>query len=190
MVKNKRIVVIMTVFSVLFNSNLIFAAPADVSQGDFTISGSVPEIFSLQVRGVPGDLDLSPNVVVNDRLLALIHLKYNLPLASLVIKSDSATGLPTLNGAGVTAAPFATAMSLSVTGCTTVDAAAGAAITPANLGAGTWDIKTTVAGFFGAGFTAGLEEECSVTASWVGTATAIPLAGKYSMTVTVVMTST
>lgn len=187
---SNRIAALSLIIVLIFAPAKVGAAPSDVTQGDLTISGSVPEIFNLQIRGVPGDLDLSPNVVVNNRPLGLIHLKYNIPLASFIIKSDSATGLPTLNGAGVTTAPFSTNMTITVLGCSSVDAVNGTNITPANLGSGAFDIKTTAAGFFGAGFTQGIEEECQITASWVGTNTAIPLAGRYSMVLSVIITST
>ncbi len=165
---------------------VVFAAPTDVSSGTLELSGSVPEIFSLQVRGVPGDLDFSPNVVVNDRLLGIIHLKYNIPMASIILSSSAgATGLPTLNGAGVSAVPLATPMAYTVT-CSSVGAA-GAGLTAANLGLGATDIKSAASALAG-GF--GIEEDCPLTASWVGTATALPLAGSYSMTITITITST
>jgi hypothetical protein len=189
--KLNKVIVTTAIMATAIMPTQVFAAPGDVSAGSVQVSGSVPEIFSIQARGVPGDLDLSPNVQVNNRLLGIFHLKYNLPLASFSIKSDTASGLP--EDSGAVAAPFATAMSYAFdTACTTVDSAfmtSGAGVTAVQMGAG-HDIKTTTANFWTTGFTAGLEQDCALSATWVGTATAIPLAGKYMMTITVTMTST
>jgi hypothetical protein len=185
MFKFNRILVTTAVLAATLNPSMLLAAPADVSSGTLELSGSIPEIFSLQVRGVPGDLDFSPNVVVNDRLLGIFHLKYNIPVASIILSSDSATGLPTLNGAGATAVPLGTDMTYTVT-CGSVGAS-GTGLTAVNLGAGATNINAAAANVE---TTNGFEEDCPLTASWVGTAGVLPVAGSYSMTITITMTST
>jgi hypothetical protein len=185
MFKINRTLAIPTALLSILGPRALHAAPADVSAGTIQLSGSVPEIFSLQVRGVPGDLDFSPNVVVNDRLLGIFHLKYNIPIASIILSSDSAFGLPTLNGAGATAVPLATPMSYTIT-CGSVGAS-GTGLTAVNLGAGATNVNAAAANVV---TTNGFEEDCPLSASWVGTAAQLPVAGTYSMTITVTMTST
>lgn len=183
MFKFNRILVTTAALAAALNPALL---QADVSSGSLQLSGSVPEIFSLQVRGVPGDLDLSPNVQVTDRLLGIFHLKYNIPVASIILSSSAgATGLPTLNGAGATAAPFAVPMAYTVT-CGSVGVS-GTGLTAANLGLGATNINAAAANVV---TTNGFEEDCPLTASWTGTAGVLPVAGSYSMTITITMTST
>ena len=63
----------------IFAPRLAFAA--DTSIATLNVSGNVPVIFSVTARGYPGDLDLSGNVAVTDRLLGMFHL--NITLTSL-----------------------------------------------------------------------------------------------------------
>lgn len=168
------------VVAVIFQMMGPFAFAADTAQGTMQISGNVPVVFSLTTRGIPGDLDLTPGVIVNDRLLGIFHLKYNVDMASLNIKSSTALGQP-MNGA--TNYAFGTAMTYKVpAACTSVDATYNAAFSLTNVNL---DIKSATA----SGLTTGLEEDCSLTASWGGDTSALPLAGKYSMTITFTMVS-
>ena len=80
-------------------------AHGDVAIGTLNISGNVPVIFSLSVRGLPGDLDLTPGVTVTDRLLGIVHFKYNVDIASLALTSNTASGVP--ENSSNTAYPFA-----------------------------------------------------------------------------------
>ena len=54
--------------------NQVNAGPGDTSIALLNLSGSVPEVFSVTARGLPGDLDLTPNVVVVNRLIGILHL--------------------------------------------------------------------------------------------------------------------
>ena len=153
---------------------------ADSSVGTLNISGNVPIVFSLTTRGVPGDLDLSPSVTVNDRLLGIIHFKYNVDIASIDMSSDTVSGSPETGG---TAYSFGTAFKFKITACTTIDATYEALFAISNVAVQVEDPAAT------SGLTDGVEEDCDLTASWGGTTASLPLAGKYSMVVTFTMTS-
>jgi hypothetical protein len=154
---------------------------ADTAIASFNVSGTVPVFFSISTRGVPGDLDLSPNVTVNNRLIGLMHLKYNVNIASLTIASSTASGAPegpagsySFQGGGFFVSVDA--------GCTSVAPAYNA---PFVLSAAGTDIKSVAS----TALVAGVEEDCQIRGSWRGTATALPLGGVYSMSVTVTMVS-
>src|SRR3989344_8552156 len=72
----------------------VIALAADTAIAYFNLSGTVPTVFSVTTRGLPGDLDLTPNVSVDGRRIGLMHLKFNMNVASLVISSDTASGGP------------------------------------------------------------------------------------------------
>lgn len=157
------------------------AMAADTVIGNFSVVGSVPTIFNLTVRGLPGDIDLTPNVVVNDRLMAVVHFKYNVDVATLTMSTTNASGLP--EDSTSTAYAFGTDMTFDVpASCATVDDTTGAGIDLTATGS----VEISTAGGLGTG---GIEEDCDITASWVGTTEALPLAGVYSMTVVLTMVS-
>jgi hypothetical protein len=161
---------------------MALAAVSDVAVGNLNISGNVPVIFSLTTRGIPGDLDLTPGSSVHSRLLGILHFKYNVDIATLVIKSSTASGGPELGGAGAHSV-FGTAFQVLVgAGCATVKNTYNALFTLNNV-AGT-DIKD------GTALTTGIEEDCDLSATWGGPAAGtLPLAGEYSMNITLTMTS-
>ncbi len=154
---------------------------ADTSIATMNLSGDVPTVFSVTARGYPGDLDLSPNVVVNDRLLGTFHLKYNVNIASLTLKTDTASGVPEKTGA--VAYSFGTTFKVKFSACSSVIAANQALFSPTQAGI---DVKSATAAAL---TTSGVEEDCDLSASWGGTAVTLPLAGKYSMTFTLTMIS-
>ena len=164
------------------------ALAADTSIASVQLSGNVPTVFSVTARGLPGDLDLTPGVVVNDRLLGIFHFKFNVDIASLLLTSTSATGTP-MNGA--TAYPAGTAFTYKfAAGCAAVKDAVGevafsiAANTSADFVEDAANQPSTL------GY--GIEEDCQLTASWGGQAIVagqIPLAGVYSQTLTLTMIS-
>lgn len=163
------------------------AYAADTSIAGLSLSGNVPTIFSVVARGIPGDLDLTPGVIVNDRLLGIFHFKYNNDIASILLTSDSATGTP-MNGA--TAYPAGTAFTYKFSaGCTPIVAAGEAAFSIAlGTSADFVDVAASQPILQGHGF----EEDCDLTASWGGqtiVAGQIPVAGKYAMTLTLTMVS-
>lgn len=158
------------------------ALAADTAIATMDLSGNVPVIFNVTARGYPGDLDLSPNVVVNGRLLGIFHMKYNVSLATLTLKASTATGKPE-TGAAV-AYSFGVAWTVSLI-CSSVDPAKGTTITPLIAGV---EMAST-GGKALAAVTGGIEEDCPLTASWGGTAVTLPLSGKYSMTYTLTMVS-
>jgi hypothetical protein len=168
------------------------AMAADTSIATLNVSGNVPTIFSVTARGYPGDLDLSGNVSVANRLLGVFHFKYNVDIASLTLQSAQAEGVPSSAvGAGTNYA-FGANFTLMFGACTTIEATYKAAFDPRpvlsgglGLAAGI-DIKdpaTTAA------LTAGREEDCNLSASWGGNASNIPLAGKYTLDLTLTMVS-
>jgi len=168
-------------------SSAAFADTADSSEANIQISGNVPVIFSLTVRGLPGDLDLTPGVIVNDRTLGIFHFKYNIDIASLLLTSDSATGAP-MNGATAYNASVPFTFKFGV--CATVADAVGEV--DMTLAAGTSADMKEAAGAQPSGLGYGIEEDCELTASWGGEAVTpgqIPLSGKYSETLTLTMVS-
>ncbi|HAR41314.1 MAG TPA: hypothetical protein DCS07_01575 [Bdellovibrionales bacterium] len=173
----------------------LVSARADTVTGYINLTGTVPAYFELWVRGVPGDLDLSPRAIVNDRTLGLLHLKYNIDMASLTLQSTEANGKP-MNGAE----DWGGAISYKVWGgaaCKTVGGSAGAVASvtiPSGNAAGTtmgggMDVHHAHVEDLAANFSSGLEEDCPVTASWTGVAKDLPLAGTYSMKITATMVS-
>ena len=163
-----------------FGQNAL-AGTGDTAIASINISGSVPEVFSVSARGLPGDLDLTPGVVVLNRLIGILHFKFNEDAASITIASSTASGGPE-NGAGAYA--FGTAFTVSVAGaCTSLDTVALAAPGVALTIAGT-DYKSLAANPL---VGSGIEEDCQLAASWGGTVAALPLAGVFSMSVTVTM---
>ncbi|MGZ3742802.1 MAG: hypothetical protein ACXVB1_01870 [Pseudobdellovibrionaceae bacterium] len=165
---------------------------ADTSIANLNISGNVPVVFSVTARGYPGDLDLSGQVDVVDRLVGIFHFKYNVDLASLTLKSAETDGVPSSGaGAGTGYAFGAGGFKLKFGACNTVNATYKASFTP-GTGAGQVDIGTGVDVKDAAtttGMTAGREEDCSLSATWKGNASSIPLAGKYSLSLTMTMIS-
>lgn len=155
---------------------------ADTSIAIFRISGSVPTFFSVTARGMPGDLDLTPNVQVRDRLIGLMHFKYNANIATLTIASNTTSGFPEDSGGGAYsfgAGSFKVAVGA---GCQSVDTTYNTPFALTNAGT---DIKSV----FSTALTQGLEEDCELRASWDGTTAAFPLAGIYSLSITVTMVS-
>lgn len=173
-----KIVVTLSIVSHLLSP---MAMAADTSIATLNVSGNVPVVFSVTARGIPGDLDLTPDVSVSNRLLGILHFKYNADVASMEIASSTASGEPENGG---TAYDFAGAgFQVSVgAGCTSVDATYNTPFTLTNAGT---DIKSATA----AALTNGIEEDCDLLASWTGSSATLPLAGKYSMTITVTMVS-
>lgn len=165
--------------SLLASTFMPNAFAAGGAEGSVQLSGNVPEIFTLQSRGVPGDVDLSPGVVVTDRLLGIFHLKYNLPVGEFKIQTDTTSGLPE-DSAG-TPIDLATPMSYKMA-CTS---AVETDTTATEAGAGK-DIKSAAAALSGG---VGIEEDCLLSASWVGTSSAIPLSGYYTMKISATLTA-
>jgi hypothetical protein len=154
---------------------------ADTTSASFNLSGTVPVVFSATTRGVPGDLDLSPNVIVNNRRIGLVHFKYNVNVASMTISSnttsggpESSTGTYSFQGGG---------FKVSVAnGCVSVDPTFNTPFALTNTGT---DVKSATAN----SLTTGIEEDCEILASWRGTNQSLPLAGVYSLTVNITMVS-
>lgn len=157
-----------------------FIQAADTTIASFNISGTVPSYFSLTTRGIAGDLDLSPKVIVNNRRIGLMHFKYNANIASLTIASSTASGGP--EGPSGTY-NFQGGFKVSVAaGCVSVDPAYN---TPFLLTAAGTDIKSAAS----TALTEGVEEDCDLLASWKGTNVNLPLAGAYSLNVLATMVS-
>lgn len=166
---------------------MVFCQPtttaADTAIAIFDISGTVPAIFSLTTRGLPGDLDLSPNVTVTNRRIGLIHLKYNINVASLIISSSTASGGPeSTSGAAYSFQGAGFQVSVSA-GCASASPTYATPFTLTNAGT---DIKSPLAAAL---VNSGIDEDCEVLASWQGTASKLPLAGVYKLGITVTMTS-
>lgn len=156
----------------------------DTSVATLELSGNVPVVFSVTARGLPGDLDLTPGVIVNDRLIGLLHFKYNQDIDTLHFESSTASGMPE-NGTG--AYDFGTNFTVSTTaGCfSVINTMTNVTLTD---GGGT-DYVSAEARDLANNGNSGIVEDCQLTASWGGTAATLPLAGVYSMTITVTMVS-
>jgi hypothetical protein len=169
-------------------SQLSVAQAADTAIAGVHMSGNVPTIFSLTARGLPGDLDLTPGVIVNDRLIGIFHFKYNMDIATLFLTSTSATGTP-MNGA--TAYPAGTAFTYKfAAGCASVEDVVGEA--DFSIAASTSPALVNAAPAQPSTLGYGIEEDCQLTASWGGQAIVagqIPLAGVYTQTLTLTMVS-
>lgn len=161
----------------------LFSAHAFAATGTIQLSGNVAEVFQLQVRGVPGDLDLSPKSVITDRLLGLLHLKYNKPMTDFSLSADTASGLP--EDANGTAIDQAVPMTFTVQNCASAD---GTAVINATDWGGSTPFTVIAADAALAGASTGIEEDCELRASWTGTDAALPLAGVYKMTITATIT--
>lgn len=161
---------------------------ADTSIGTLNLSGNVPTIFSVTAYGYPGDLDLNGNTsVASDRLVGFFHFRYNADIASLTLQAAQATGLPST--AGGVAYNFGTSFMLKFGTCNTIHATYKVAFSPGagatSLAGAGKDIKSAAT----SGLTAGVEETCELMATWGGTAHKIPLAGKYTLDLTLTMVS-
>jgi hypothetical protein len=154
---------------------------ADTSIAEVEITSNVPVVFSVTARGQPGDLDLSPNVIVNNRLIGLLHFKYNVNVASLTISSSTASGGPVATSGAVY--NFQGGFKVSIPApCASVDPSFNTPFILSNAGTDVKSIGSTA-------LTAGIEEDCSVAASWKGTNVGLPLAGVYKLSILVTFTS-
>lgn len=161
----------------LMGSNA-FAA-SDSATATVNLSGNVPVVFSLTALGIPGDIDFTPGASVNNRVLALLHLKYNESMTTLKVSSVAGNFK---NGATAYnwAAAGGTAPVLSVDGACT-------SITSASF---VWPITALGTDISSAGakaLTAGKDEYCQLQGTWV-VPTVSPLAGVYALDVTFTMT--
>jgi hypothetical protein len=183
-IKYVRIAAALMVMSASTN---LWATTGDTSIATLNISGNVPAVFSVTARGLPGDLDLTPGSIVIDRLIGILHFKFNEDAASITVASSTASGQPE-NSSNV-AYSFGSAFKVRVTGTcksldtATVGVAGGVALTQAGV-----DYKSTVAADLTTNVpVGGIEEDCNLAADWHGTTATLPLAGVYAMNITVTM---
>ncbi|MCM2276719.1 MAG: hypothetical protein NDJ89_01425 [Oligoflexia bacterium] len=157
------------------------AVAADISTASLLLSGNVPAVFSVTVRGYPGEFDLGPNTTVVDRVVGILHFKYNMPIASISFASSTASGR--LENAAAQNITFATGGDYlkSTAGCTILDQVAGKLD-------GATDLAPALSVLAGAAPTTA-DMDCPLMMSWT-TGASMQRAGVYSMTVTVTMTST
>jgi len=169
------------VLTQILSPGLAFAA--DTSIAELNLSGNVPTVFSLTIRGLPGDLDLTPGVSVVNRLLGILHFRYNADIASLTIESDNDDGVP-IDGNAVAYTFGAGGFTVSIpAACAAVDEAEITGLSLAGSATLPVEIADTTA------LTAGVIEDCDLTASWDGTTDTLPLAGKYTMAIIFTFTS-
>ncbi len=159
-----------------------YYAVAEIALATISMSGDIPVVFQMNTFGTSGELDLTARAGITNRVVGQVHLKYNINLASYILQSDTATGLP--EKAGVAYVFGATPFQIAVGPCTTIDPAK-VPLTPANLAAGATDIKSAAS----AALVGGVEEDCNITASWSGTNAGLSLSGVYSIQINITMTS-
>lgn len=151
----------------------------DISTASLIVSGNVPAVFSVMVRGYPGELDLGPNTTVVDRVVGILHFKYNMPINTITIGANTASGrLENAANANIT---FATGGDYLDSTCAVLDNGVGKLDGATDL-APALSVKA-------AGAPATADVDCPLTMSWT-TGAAMQAAGVYSMTITVTMTST
>lgn len=157
---------------------------ASTSIANITVVGYVPSFFSVTSIGQQSDIDLSPGVGVSNRTIGVLAFKYNENIQSLTISSDTASGAPEdVNGVPYAfggTGDFQVAISNA---CATVDPTYNAPFALTNVGV---DVRSALAGAL---VNAGIQEQCQVTATYTGTATTLPLAGRFEMRVVVTMVS-
>ncbi len=175
----------MRILKILLMSLVLFQPThaADIAIASFNLSGTVPAIFSITTLGLPGDLDLTPNVTVNNRRIGLLHFKYNINVASITISSDTASGGPEATSGAVYNFQGGGFQVSVDNACASVDPAYNTPFTLTNAGT---DIKSPLSAAL---VNSGIEEDCEVFGSWQGTNAALPLAGVYKLAVTITMTS-
>ncbi len=177
----------------LFSLILIFAAAglavvrfnafATTSVANITVVGYVPSVFSVRSIGQQVELDLSPGITVSNRTIGLLSFKYNENVQSLTFASDTPSGLPEDSGGNPYNFGGSGDFLISIRpGCDTVDAAYYAAFPLTSTGV---DVKSALS----SSLTTGIQEECEVLASYVGTSTTLPMAGRFEMNIVVTMTS-
>lgn len=174
------------VLIVLANFQPTAAMAVDISQASFILSGNVPAVFSVTVRGYPGEFDLGPNTTVVDRSIGILHFKYNIGVSAIEFSSDTVSGR--LENAALANITFASGGDYIKAGaaCTILDSAAGVGdhLNGTNALVQAPGSRTVKA----AGAPATADMDCPLTMSWT-TGAAMQAAGVYSMTVTVKMTS-
>lgn len=153
-----------------------------VSIATISMSGDIGPVFQLTAFSISGDIDLSAQIIVTNRTVGMLHLKYNVNMASFTLKSVETSGL--LEKSGTPYVFGATPFQISVGPCSSIDPAK-VPLTPAQLAAGVTDIKSAAS----AALTGGVEEDCSVKTTYSGTNAGSSLSGTYSMTINVTMTS-
>ncbi len=175
----------------LFGSTLVAAtlaiapaASADTSIANIVVSGYVPSFFSVVSTAQPADLDLSPGVVINGRTIGTLAFLYNISIQSLTVASSTMSGAPEdVNGNpyqfGGTG-DFQIAVS---PGCDSVAPAYQSPFIITNVPV---DIKSAAAAAL---VNSGVQEQCQVSASYVGTNTTLPMAGRFEMRIVVTMVS-
>ncbi|OFZ21823.1 MAG: hypothetical protein A2X94_08505 [Bdellovibrionales bacterium GWB1_55_8] len=157
------------------------AFAADISTATLQLSGNVPTVFSVTARGYPGEIDLAPGTTVVNRLMGILHFRYNVEIASLTFLSSTASG--TIENAAGTAFAWATGGGLksAAPACTVLDGGLG------KLDGAVLDMNPAVS-VLAAAAPDMLEADCPLTSSWT-TSAGLQASGLYSMTVTAVMTS-
>ncbi|MEK6579038.1 MAG: hypothetical protein AABZ55_07405 [Bdellovibrionota bacterium] len=165
------------------------AMAAETTYGVLNLSGNVPEIFQLDVRGVSGDIDLNGGsgaaaTTVSNRLVGIFHLKVNIDIASFILSTTNASG--TFENAAAAAYPFSAVFTLNVNAACTL-LSNGTPITTALLLAGATNIRDALGLPSVLGF--GVEEDCQVIAGWTNQNVILPLAGVYTLPVVATMVS-
>jgi hypothetical protein len=158
------------------------SAIADTSIATLTVTGVVPTYFSVSARSGSEDLDLTPKVAVTNRVIGGIHFKFNENVQSMTISSSTVSGGP--EDAGGNPYGFGAGGPFKVgfeAGCASVNPTYN---TPVLLTQAGVDVKSVLASAL---INQGIEEDCNVIASYKGTTTNLPLAGRFSVGIVITM---
>lgn len=157
---------------------------SDTSIAVIDIAGIVPAIFSVTLDSQPNQVDLSPGVFVSNLNIGDLHFRYNENVQNLTISSSTSSGYPE-NSSG---APYQFGgsggfkVSFQNT-CSTIDSTFYNPFPLTSVGT---DVKSAASGSL---TTTGVDEHCQIYATYQGTTTSMPLAGRFDMKIVLTMVS-
>lgn len=186
----------MKVVTLILFATLVLIWPrvfaADTSVATIQISGFVPERVTVTTTTVTPEITFTPYAGNGDgdgngnggnmKILGFMHFVYNTPVAAITISSDTVTGQPE-DGNGRPYSIQGMNLYFSVLpGCVSVDSSYNF---PFELTSAGTDIKSQTA----ANPPDAVDENCTLTAAWIGNPRRLPMAGKFHMNVKVVLVS-
>ena len=148
------------------------------------VSGYVPEHFSIRTTYVkPIDIEFGGTTESSDgTMINTIKFQYNVPVANILIASDTVTGQPeTPTGRAISSIGQSISFKF-VQGCKSVESNFQQPFSVTSTGV---DVKSSYA----ADPPEAVEEECQIYAKWNGSRSSRPLAGRYSMAMKVTIIS-
>lgn len=160
----------------------LHAASGDTSVATLHLSGVVPTYFHVTAYALTDGMDLTPKVIVNNRAIGLLHFKYNQNVGSITVSSSTVSGAPEDAANNAYAFGGGTGFRVSFSaGCVSVDAAYN---TPFLLTQAGTAVQSVASGTL---TTSGIEEDCTLFATYQGTTANLPMGGLYTMDLYITM---